>query len=142
MGFVNEVDCTANQTLFQIHFSKNHPRRNLKNNAENGFGLPRWQRQRVEPLQTSFSNSVRALFRICSHTKTPSKMNGDFVWLGMRDSNPRMHGPKPCALPLGQSPITRLIITQKGFELLIQGILVTISVKLVSAESRPALNIL
>ena len=58
------------------------------------------------------------------------------IWLGMRDSNPRMHGPKPCALPLGQSPITRLIITQKGFELLIQGILVTISVKLVSAESR------
>ena len=27
------------------------------------------------------------------------------IWLGMRDSNPRMHGPKPCALPLGQSPI-------------------------------------
>ena len=27
------------------------------------------------------------------------------IWLGMRDSNPRMHGPKPCALPLGQSPV-------------------------------------
>lgn len=27
------------------------------------------------------------------------------TWLGMRDSNPRMHGPKPCALPLGQSPM-------------------------------------
>lgn len=26
-------------------------------------------------------------------------------WLGKRDSNPRMHGPKPCALPLGYSPI-------------------------------------
>ena len=25
-------------------------------------------------------------------------------WLGRRDSNPRMHGPKPCALPLGHSP--------------------------------------
>ena len=56
----------ANQTLFQIQFSKNHSRRNLKNNAENGFGLHRWQRQRAEPLQTSFSNSVRASFRICS----------------------------------------------------------------------------
>ena len=27
------------------------------------------------------------------------------IWLGWRDSNPRMHGPKPCALPLGDTPI-------------------------------------
>ena len=26
------------------------------------------------------------------------------VWLGMRDSNPRMAGPEPAALPLGESP--------------------------------------
>ncbi len=26
-------------------------------------------------------------------------------WLGWRDSNPRMHGPKPCALPLGHTPM-------------------------------------
>ena len=26
-------------------------------------------------------------------------------WLGWRGSNPRMHGPKPCALPLGDTPI-------------------------------------
>ena len=26
-------------------------------------------------------------------------------WLGMRDSNPRMLGPEPSALPLGESPI-------------------------------------
>ena len=26
------------------------------------------------------------------------------AWLGWRDSNPRMHGPKPCALPLGDIP--------------------------------------
>lgn len=26
-------------------------------------------------------------------------------WLGRRDSNPRMLGPKPSALPLGHSPI-------------------------------------
>ena len=28
----------------------------------------------------------------------------DSSWLGWRDSNPRMHGPKPCALPLGDTP--------------------------------------
>ena len=27
------------------------------------------------------------------------------IWLGWRDSNPRMHGPKPCALPLGHTPM-------------------------------------
>ena len=26
------------------------------------------------------------------------------IWLGMRDSNPRMPGPEPGALPLGESP--------------------------------------
>ena len=26
------------------------------------------------------------------------------TWLGMRDSNPRMLGPEPSALPLGESP--------------------------------------
>ena len=29
------------------------------------------------------------------------------IWLGWRDSNPRMHGPKPCALPLGDTPMDR-----------------------------------
>ena len=27
------------------------------------------------------------------------------IWLGMRDSNPRMPGPEPGALPLGESPL-------------------------------------
>ena len=27
------------------------------------------------------------------------------IWLGRRDSNPRMPGPEPGALPLGDSPI-------------------------------------
>ena len=27
------------------------------------------------------------------------------IWLGRRDSNPRMPGPKPGALPLGDAPI-------------------------------------
>lgn len=30
------------------------------------------------------------------------------IWLGRRDSNPRMPGPKPGALPLGHAPIARL----------------------------------
>ena len=29
------------------------------------------------------------------------------LWLGMRDSNPRMLGPEPSALPLGESPMDR-----------------------------------
>jgi hypothetical protein len=28
------------------------------------------------------------------------------IWLGRKDSNPRMAGPKPAALPLGDAPIT------------------------------------
>ena len=32
------------------------------------------------------------------------------IWLGRRDSNPRMLRPKPSALPLGDSPITSKII--------------------------------
>ena len=32
-------------------------------------------------------------------------------WLGMRDSNPRMVGPEPTALPLGESPTIVYIIT-------------------------------
>lgn len=38
------------------------------------------------------------IFRMCSS------------WLGMRDSNPRMTGPEPVALPLGQSPVQGRII--------------------------------
>ena len=30
-----------------------------------------------------------------------------FTWLGRRDSNPRMPGPKPGALPLGDVPLAR-----------------------------------
>ena len=32
------------------------------------------------------------------------------VWLGWRDSNPRMTGPEPVALPLGDTPVSRKII--------------------------------
>ena len=33
-------------------------------------------------------------------------------WLGMRDSNPRMVGPEPTALPLGESPTVLTILIQ------------------------------
>ena len=33
-------------------------------------------------------------------------------WLGMRDSNPRMVGPEPTALPLGESPTVLSILIQ------------------------------
>ena len=29
------------------------------------------------------------------------------IWLGRRDSNPRILGPKPSALPLGHAPMRR-----------------------------------
>ena len=32
------------------------------------------------------------------------------TWLGVRDSNPRMPGPKPGALPLGQPPLLAIIL--------------------------------
>ena len=34
------------------------------------------------------------------------------IWLGMRDSNPRMLGPEPSALPLGESPTLEPIVLQ------------------------------
>ena len=37
------------------------------------------------------------------------------TWLGMRDSNPRMPGPKPGALPLGEPPMGKNQIYCKGF---------------------------
>ena len=35
------------------------------------------------------------------------------IWLGMRDSNPRMPGPEPGALPLGESPVQSTIISSR-----------------------------
>ncbi len=32
------------------------------------------------------------------------------MWLGWRDSNPRMTGPEPVALPLGDTPKSREIL--------------------------------
>ena len=47
------------------------------------------------------------------HVKSPP-VGGLFTWLGMRDSNPRMLGPEPSALPLGESPVQIEIIALGG----------------------------
>lgn len=52
--------------------------------------------QKTTPVEGSLSESKM------SNISLPDSISQ--IWLGMRDSNPRMHGPKPCALPLGQSP--------------------------------------
>ena len=38
-------------------------------------------------------------------TLTSNKIRNDLLWLGREDSNLRMQGPKPCALPLGDAPL-------------------------------------
>jgi hypothetical protein len=42
-----------------------------------------------------------------SHKKKPTKC-GHFLWLGWRDSNPRMLVPETSALPLGDIPLAEL----------------------------------
>ena len=41
------------------------------------------------------------------YKNSPEGLNPELcsIWLGVRDSNPRVTGPKPVALPLGQPPI-------------------------------------
>lgn len=41
------------------------------------------------------------------YKNSPEGLNPELcsIWLGWRDSNPRMPGPKPGALPLGDIPI-------------------------------------
>ena len=45
-----------------------------------------------------------------NQTKITDVKSLEQIWLGMRDSNPRMPGPEPGALPLGQSPVQIRII--------------------------------
>ena len=59
--------------------------------------------QKTTPVEESFNEPI------ITNISLPSSIFQ--IWLGMRDSNPRMHGPKPCALPLGQSPIFLLNIS-------------------------------
>ena len=53
---------------------------------------------RNPPLKNIGRHSVPP-FKILLKTQKVSN------WLGVRDSNPRMPGPEPGALPLGQSPV-------------------------------------
>ncbi len=58
-----------------------------------------------EPLEANpFSNTKNKNIplRVCFYSS----------WLGMRDSNPRMVGPEPTALPLGESPTVLFILVQ------------------------------
>ncbi len=55
------------------------------------------------------------LFRLLEAKVAKEKTRPDsriFSWLGMRDSNPRMLGPEPSALPLGESPTLEPIVLQ------------------------------
>lgn len=54
----------------------------------------------------------------------PGLYLGCMAWLGMRDSNPRMRGPEPRALPLGESPVyfvSLYVIPDAGFKVLVHG---------------------
>ena len=48
------------------------------------------------------------------------------LWLGWRDSNPRMAGPEPAALPLGDIPILfNYIKKNSAFQELFESLLLT-----------------
>ena len=53
--------------------------------------------QKTTPVTGSFSEP----------NDSSLSLSGEIIstWLGMRDSNPRMPGPEPGALPLGESPV-------------------------------------
>ena len=50
---------------------------------------------------------------LCQTKKKDEQNVHLFSWLGMRDSNPRMPGPEPGALPLGESPTTKMIVAKR-----------------------------
>ena len=53
--------------------------------------------QKTTPVKKSFSE-----FTLLNDIPTDEISH---IWLGWRDSNPRMLGPEPSALPLGDTPI-------------------------------------
>jgi hypothetical protein len=53
----------------------------------------------IEPLSSAWKAEVIASIR------HPHNLKNFIIWLGMRDSNPRMPVPKTGALPLGEFPI-------------------------------------
>jgi hypothetical protein len=48
------------------------------------------------------------IVKIVKEYKNDLQIQAIFIWLGRRDSNPRMPGPKPGALPLGHVPIAQV----------------------------------
>ena len=70
------------------------------------FAPPAWkgdwtgqEKAMFEPLENDSEN-----------TKKDPLRRESLSWLGMRDSNPRMPGPKPGALPLGESPLLNCVL--------------------------------
>ena len=79
----------------------------LANRAEELFEKSQ-ARQKNELLRFVLANASVEGEKLVYKLKNPFAAivlcNETGNWLGRRDSNPRMHGPKPCALPLGDAP--------------------------------------
>ena len=58
------------------------------------------------PPQASLPGIGRTWLETCRNQQTKKISPSDLflVWLGLQDSNLRMTGPKPVALPLGEGP--------------------------------------
>ena len=63
----------------------------------------------LEPPHTEPESAVLPLDDI------PGQKGQKVCWLGREDLNPRMAGPKPAALPLGDCP-THYMAERQGFE--------------------------
>ena len=61
--------------------------------------------QKTTPVTESFSEPNNSSLALSGEIFS--------TWLGMRDSNPRMPGPEPGALPLGESPTTKMIVAKR-----------------------------
>ena len=62
-----------------------------------------------------FGEFLRVLCGNCMLCETRGNMvcELDFLWLGMRDSNPRIPDSESGALPLGESPVFVAVIIEK-----------------------------
>ncbi len=83
---------------YLLKLFKNGSRLFEKSDLEHRRGLINLVLSNLELNDTSLRWEMNEPF------KTAAKCKETQNWLGRRDSNPRMHGPKPCALPLGHSP--------------------------------------
>ena len=82
------------------------------------YRTARGYKHKIRTVAIIINRQIAPMYVLCchktviNHKKHPCNW-GLFValhkrsitWLGMRDSNPRMVGPEPTALPLGESPV-------------------------------------